>query len=827
MTRLVVLLVLLLGPICRATEYYVSTDGNNQNDGRSEESAWRTISHAARIAKAGDTVWIKASNYGAEFVEVLNSGNPNNPIAFIGYKSKKDDLKDLYYTYSKGRAFDPSEMPLLDGGNRANGEKAITINKKSYVVLKNLQIQNYRWGVHGGSASFCVLDGILAGSFGDLNTKVSGYGAQFGTGGNNTIKNSIFINATGANLRIEGDNNLIDNVKSYADDNSTEMISATDYYIHINGGNNNIIRNSHVERVGDLKHTGHGFGLKYDCENNLIENCTSVNVKGAVELRHSGVKNNLVRNVRIIGPQGSITIRDGAHDNVIENCEVFDSNEGIRFYDQTEDGMGGLIASGNLIRNCVFSNLGAFIVATKSSKVSAIGYVSENKVINCTVDDVGVMYKGDLPMDGSNEIVNCIFTRIQNFEARQSRYGSEWKHISNNFFEAGFTIEPEDQNISENPGFRDSAKRDYRLKSNSKMIDAGQQVNEVKKDMDGKSRPQGDSHDLGAFEYHDDSTGSVDTETESVVADAGNDQFICKGEEVVLVAKGGASYEWSTGETSDRITVSPEQTTTYKLTAFEGDVSDEDEITVFVSNVVAFAGSDLTITKGESIKLTANGGVEYLWSNGDKTKSITVSPQTSTVYTVTVSENGCSDTDQVKVVVENGDSGVEVEAYAGEDQTICLGESVELVGTGNGDFLWSTGERTESIEVNPERTTTYEFIVSRNGIEDVDYVTVTVQNCLEEDPSDSSLVLGSEPISEITVYPNPASDHLNVEADNMLNEANLDLISLSGQVMYRDFIESDQRNYTQQIDLTSFERGVYFVRVYNQDEYHVKKIVMI
>ena len=233
----------------------------------------------------------KAGNYGKELVVIDKSGKKNKPISFIGYKNKIGDIKSMYYSYAKGKSFDANQMPLLDGNNRANGEMAITLDKTEYIVIKNIQIKNYRWGIHGGRAAHALIEGVLASNFGDIkNSNESGYGAEFKDGGNNEFKNCIFINATGANLRIEGDHNLIDKVKSYADDNSTHEISATDYYIHINGGNNNIIRNSYIERVGNLEHTGHGFGLKYDCKNNLIENCESVNVKGAIELRHHGVQ---------------------------------------------------------------------------------------------------------------------------------------------------------------------------------------------------------------------------------------------------------------------------------------------------------------------------------------------------------------------------------------------------------------------------------------------------------------------------------------------------------------------------------------------------------
>ena len=72
MKRLLIL-VLLVGKLCFATDYYVSPTGSNSNDGRSEDQAWKTIAHAASKVRAGDTVWVKAGTYTGENVVFANS----------------------------------------------------------------------------------------------------------------------------------------------------------------------------------------------------------------------------------------------------------------------------------------------------------------------------------------------------------------------------------------------------------------------------------------------------------------------------------------------------------------------------------------------------------------------------------------------------------------------------------------------------------------------------------------------------------------------------------------------------------------------------------
>jgi len=62
------------------------------------------------------------------------------------------------------------------------------------------------------------------------------------------------------------------------------------------------------------------------------------------------------------------------------------------------------------------------------------------------------------------------------------------------------------------------------------------------------------------------------TETITVVAQAAiaGDLSICAGQNTTLTASGGVSYEWSPGQTTPSITISPAATTTYTVTATDG-----------------------------------------------------------------------------------------------------------------------------------------------------------------------------------------------------------------------------------------------------------------
>jgi len=308
----------------------------------------------------------------------------------------------------------------------------------------------------------------------------------------------------------------------------------------------------------------------------------------------------------------------------------------------------------------------------------------------------------------------------------------------------------------------------------------------------------------------------------SVTANAGSDQNICSGENVTLTASGGTIYSWSTGETTKSITVSPNSTTTYTVTVSDGSESDSDSVQVTVNSVTANAGVDVNINEGDGVTLKASGGDTYLWSTGATTQSIVVSPSATISFSVTVFRNDCEDTDDVEVTVIENDvtNPPPARANAGENFTICLGETATLTAYGGNSYKWSTGEVQKSIQINPTRTTTYSLTATRGGITNTDSVTVTVENC-------TNTITENDLNKNIKVYPNPTSGILNVNVVGSNNEFNLQLINLNGRIIYSDKVNSSQGGMSKQIDLSRFAKGVYFVRLFNSNQNSNKKIILI
>ena len=176
------------------------------------------------------------------------------------------------------------------------------------------------------------------------------------------------------------------------------------------------------------------------------------------------------------------------------------------------------------------------------------------------------------------------------------------------------------------------------------------------------------------------------------------------------------------------------------MTVSEGSDSDYDSVEIVVSSVIANAGSDVVIEEGESVTLTASGGDSYLWNSGSTSQSITVSPDSTTNYSVTVIKNGCEDLDslEVRVIPISGNLKVDV----GEDQVICLGESVVLTANGGSSYLWDNGATTKSITVSPRITTIYTVTASDGSNSDIDSVEVLVNSILANAGPDVAIDLG-------------------------------------------------------------------------------------
>lgn len=211
-------------------------------------------------------------------------------------------------------------------------------------------------------------------------------------------------------------------------------------------------------------------------------------------------------------------------------------------------------------------------------------------------------------------------------------------------------------------------------------------------------------------------TFEVQVTTTPSVSITGNDT-ICVGQGAFLNAnvQGTSIFNWNTGATTSAIAVSPATTTTYTVFAVNGSCTSSASHEVYVKPLPqsVLSGND-SICAGQSavIDITALAGSTYSWSNGATTSSVTVSPATTEVFTVTVSNHSCSEVQTFQVHV----TPLPVVSISGND-TICEGQTVMLTAnaTGGVNYNWNTGATSVSVSNTPALTTIYSVTVSTNG----------------------------------------------------------------------------------------------------------------
>ncbi len=203
---------------------------------------------------------------------------------------------------------------------------------------------------------------------------------------------------------------------------------------------------------------------------------------------------------------------------------------------------------------------------------------------------------------------------------------------------------------------------------------------------------------------------------------------LCSGSPTTITASGAVTYTWMPGSlTGTSITVSPATTTTYTVTGtISGCTGTATQlITVNPSPTVTNTATSGTICSGNSTTITASGATTYTWMPGSLTgTSVTVSPTTTTTYTITGTTGGCAGT-STRLITVNPSPTVAVTAGT---TSICTGGTTTLTGSGAATYLWMPGSLTgTTVSVSPAVTTTYTVTgTAANGCTNVQTITITV-----------------------------------------------------------------------------------------------------
>jgi len=228
------------------------------------------------------------------------------------------------------------------------------------------------------------------------------------------------------------------------------------------------------------------------------------------------------------------------------------------------------------------------------------------------------------------------------------------------------------------------------------------------------------------------------------IVSAGSDTVVCPGGMVALGGSPtgpiGSTFSWNNAATlnnaaSANPVATPVVSTTYTVSVVDGNQCvNTDDVVVNISSLPTInGGSDLSVCLGDSVQLNATGASNYSWTpiatlSDPNIPDPFASPTTTTTYTVSTTDaNLCSNSDDVTVTVFTPPV-----ANAGNDISLCVGDTTQLNATGGSTYVWSPATDISAANIAdpmafPSSTQIYTVIVTdTNNCVASDDVTVTV-----------------------------------------------------------------------------------------------------
>jgi len=292
----------------------------------------------------------------------------------------------------------------------------------------------------------------------------------------------------------------------------------------------------------------------------------------------------------------------------------------------------------------------------------------------------------------------------------------------------------------------------------------------------------------------------------------GKDTTICKGINYTIFGPGFMTNFYWNGISSFSANKTINTPGTYILEANNGFGCKHSD------TVVIGQKPDPTFSLGPDGGVCANGGrnlkgpsnmAGYLWHDGSSDSAVDVFVAGKFWLTVT-GNNGCIFTDSINLVITKNPT-----PELGNDTTICEQDSIFLDAGNYTSFKWNNGATTRILKVKAAGL--YEVTVSDiNGCKGIDDRSIKTKFCVKS--------VKNVKIPGLKVYPNPATDVLNIEWLVKYNDATLSMYDVHGKKVF--FKESAPGLNQYNIDISNFSRGIYYIQVSTGNTMESLKVVL-
>jgi len=244
-------------------------------------------------------------------------------------------------------------------------------------------------------------------------------------------------------------------------------------------------------------------------------------------------------------------------------------------------------------------------------------------------------------------------------------------------------------------------------------------------------------------------------------------------------------------------------------------IANEDDSSCIYCTPVSFTiSSDTTICNGDSISLTVTGGISKSWSTGDTIGTIMVSPDTTTTFSVYLSDiPGCWTLGTVKVTVDNPVNA----SFWTDVLQYPMGDTVDFYNSSTKatNYNWDFGDATNSTSANPKHAFTslgdkkVSLVASNSCYSDTftRLLTITPPTSLD----DLYLLEAS-----FKIYPNPGDDHLFIEYNlSKASTIEISIIDIVGRrsVLFKDDNQVGAQRIEVNGPINKLASGIYTVEI--------------
>ena len=943
-----------------ATNYFVSnSSGNDNNNGLSPETAWKTllkIESEAKIFRAGDIIAFRKGDTWEESLILYNiHGSSGNPIIFTSYGSGDKPIlkgsKEISGWRNIGNNIweahiETGEVYDIPSFINARIPDIVGADDRTDNYLEITSVQNSKLQF---SCSDLIGNKDLIGSTIQIRlrpfARVLGIISDFDSStGKITVSDNIHSShkfEVGQEFWIQNHYNLLSAQNEWYYDSKVNKLfvySTTvpkPLPVTLNKGNGVTITDSNYLEINNLNiknYNSNGIRIESDSNHNFINNNDiSFCKENGISLYSASnniVSNNVIDNISSVGIKLEGAPNSVIESNIVGNIYLLNN---ISCSTNGNDNSGiyisrlsiNTIIRNNRIKNIGFNGISFYHVTNLTIDKNFV----ENTCLN--MEDGGAIYGSNDSTDSKSIITNNIAIGYPNFvNSNWDVMGIYLDDNSHNWTVVGNSIKGNHRGIfshnNQNNTFTGNkvynsvnetiliSNDNYGDNSSGNVFNNNEVYIESETYLPIKIHNKTDTfwnfvstnnnkyYNPMSYKSVEFQTLSIDNKDFTLLDwQAFSNQDVNSIEDDLPNWENGGKSQFIYNETNKTKTI-PLDGSWWDLSGnkYNGSISLEpytssilinQKIDKLIGSIDANAGSDQTICSGESVTLTASGGSSYSWNTGATTKSITVNPTETTVYTVTVSERSVSDSDTVTVAVSS------VTANAGNDTTIYEGESVTLTASGGGSYIWNTGATTQSITIAPTTTTIYTVTAKKGDCEDTDAVQVTVNKkdtspppakanagedqtiCLGDhikltasggstyawstgaitksiyvDPirttsytvtatrggvTNSDVVVvtvencssigGSEQQEELHIYPNPTSGIINISVKNVNEEFSLFVSDEKGSIVYSEEAISESDVFHKKMDLSRFKKGLYFVCLNGANINKVKKLLVV